>query len=66
MALASVKVATFSRIKGWGYWQTVDYLTSVERKHGTRAMFFDLELAIAMENEIAEARKPKKPTRPRR
>jgi hypothetical protein len=50
-------VITLAQSKGWGYWQTYDYLAQVARQHGTRAVFFELALQAAI-NRLKSKPKP--------
>lgn len=47
----SLNAAHLARAKGWGYWQTVEYLGDVERRHGRRAALFEIALQGAFERE---------------
>ena len=48
-------MAHFARAKRWGYWQTVDYLAEVERRHGTRAALMELALQTRMDESEKKA-----------
>ena len=48
-------VARLARAKGWGYWQTVEYLAKVESAWGTKAALFELELQRALDEQQAKA-----------
>ncbi len=54
----SLNAAHLARAKGWGYWQAVEYLGDVERKHGTRAAL--LEIALQNEFEQEEERQARR------